>query len=470
MKFTRKEYMQMIRIGYDDNNPEDLRDAVRDRTPGRTYDRERKREVYIPEYHLKKMLASYGEVVVHDFGDDYHLSEEERLKKSKYYRAFKELACCKKKIRKITDYIKTVRIALHCLDLVAADNDMIDPMKFKRLVLTGKIELVGFTLPKYIGKDKKEISKKYLTEFILSGKDPEDFLPKQDSYMTDEEKVEQATILFDEDQIEDIQNGYSDEEQEAQAQFFDLEEGTDQLDSISIALSEKRTKKLLKNEPALLGAIKDMQKKGDVRDNLQAYGHDYSEEDFEKIDRYDRKHGYTVDSISVPEFHGDIMNDRDFDRYMYELTEWEESHVKAFYQGKNRTLEEIDLLILKADLEENGWDIRKLYGNREKKRALEKAIKKDKKEERKLKDKLIKVQDRRNRRMGKEPKKKHKKKEGKRKETSEEKHRRKENELYKNEAIEATENILMNAVDRKMEDFEDYEEEVLDWSWGNIMS
>ena len=39
---------------------------------------------------------------------------------------------------------------------------------------------------------------------------------------------------------------------------------------------------------------------------------------------------------------------------------------------------------------------------------------------------------------------------------------------YKSEAKEATEAILMDFMDQHGNDFKDYKEEVLDWSWDNI--
>lgn len=41
---------------------------------------------------------------------------------------------------------------------------------------------------------------------------------------------------------------------------------------------------------------------------------------------------------------------------------------------------------------------------------------------------------------------------------------------YKSEAKEATEMILMDIMDQHGNDFHDYKEEVLDWSWDNITS
>lgn len=40
---------------------------------------------------------------------------------------------------------------------------------------------------------------------------------------------------------------------------------------------------------------------------------------------------------------------------------------------------------------------------------------------------------------------------------------------YKKSVKEATENILLNAVDSDYDNYHDYEADSLDWSWNNVM-
>jgi hypothetical protein len=42
--------------------------------------------------------------------------------------------------------------------------------------------------------------------------------------------------------------------------------------------------------------------------------------------------------------------------------------------------------------------------------------------------------------------------------------------MYKSEAKEATDNILMDIMDQHGRNFSDYKDEILDWSWDSITS
>ena len=64
-----------------------------------------------------------------------------------------------------------------------------------------------------------------------------------------------------------------------------------------------------------------------------------------------------------------------------ELQEYEDENIKENYNGRMKSLSEIRELELKALLEENGWNIRALYNNKEKEEKLRKAMKRDKRRE-----------------------------------------------------------------------------------------
>ena len=59
------------------------------------------KKVYLPESMITKIKNEFDCVVVHDFGDDYHLSEEEKASNNEFYSIFKELAITKSTYRKI---------------------------------------------------------------------------------------------------------------------------------------------------------------------------------------------------------------------------------------------------------------------------------------------------------------------------------------------------------------------------------
>lgn len=456
----------MIRIGFDDSDPEALRAALADKKEGPKFEGgDRSKDVYIPERFIEKLKVEYSEVTVHDFGDDYHLSEEERERHNKYYKAFKELNRTKKKIRKLKDYIEVMRLALHCLDLVAQDNKMYDPEEFKLMVLKGKIYVNGLTFPKYIGKNRKSLSKDYLSEFILSGKPYEEYMgdDNDDEYLSDEELLEQEEELFD---MPDQKASKPSEE--IRDSFFDAKTEV-QPDNATLHLTPKQTRKLIKVNPSLIGVIKDIKKNRNNEELMRDISHgDAVSADFEDIERYDSKRNYVTDS-EMPEFIGDLMNDDDYNRYLYELEEWMDTHTKTRVDGKMKTPEEAKLIQLKDALEAAGWDIRNLYDNKEKVKALERALKRDEKKEKKVKKRLLRIQDRRARRMGESPKKRKKTKK-KKKDKDNDHHRNNEyKDGYKAEAMEATEQLLLNAVQRGNDEFDAYEEDTMDWSWDTIM-
>ena len=95
--------------------------------------------VKIPERRKAKILEEFEVVVVRDFGDDYHLSEEERKARNRFYDAFKVLRKAKRTYRRINEYVDVMREVLKCLDLVAKDNGIYDPDEFKRLFMKGEI-------------------------------------------------------------------------------------------------------------------------------------------------------------------------------------------------------------------------------------------------------------------------------------------------------------------------------------------
>jgi hypothetical protein len=150
----------------------------------------RKRRTFSPEKR-KELEEIYQRVVVNDYGDEYHMSEEDRKKKSQYYEAFTKVNKCKRKFRKIDEYVKVYRLVIDCIKLVAEDNGIYDPIEFTKKVLRGKIKLFGLHFPKYIGKDKKEINWEYVSQYISdTSKDPSELIKRDRVELSDEELLQ----------------------------------------------------------------------------------------------------------------------------------------------------------------------------------------------------------------------------------------------------------------------------------------
>lgn len=408
----------MIKIGFDNDiiPPEDMEEDIEQRQ-GDTFDLPKRRDVYISPERLEAIKKEYDCVVVHDFGDEYHLSEEEREAKNKYYSTFKALRKAKKKYRRLNEYVQVMRDALKCLDAVAENNGIYDPDEFKLLFLKGEIYINGLKFPKYKGRDRKDISWEYLSEFILSDKDPDELLPKKNQDILNEEEMDDMkNRLFTEEELSKIMRPLTELELQNENKFFDVDEDSQDNRNVAVYVDNKSTKKFMKNVPEFLGEIKDIKRSMSSAEHIRSFAYDLTMDDIERIEKYDQKHNYSVSS-EMPVFKGDIMNDNDYNRYMMELQEYEDENIKENYNGRMKSLSEIRELELKALLEENGWNIRALYNNKEKEEKLRKAMKRDKRREKELKEQLIKIQKRNQKRrigddevaMSKKKKKKKKK-------------------------------------------------------------
>lgn len=360
--------------------------------------------LYLSPERLAKMEETYGVSVVHDFGDEYHLTDEEREAQNNYYKLFSRLNKCKRKYRKINEFVDCARISMQCLQAVADNNTVYKPEEFMRLVLKDKININGWFYPKYNGRDKKQLSWEYIAEFILTDR-PSDELLKQRStaneFLTQDQLDQEARTLFDKDEYDYIfQEPTADQIFKQEVHVIDLDEEELQPDSnVAIFTDKSVTKEFIKASPELLILVKDIRREMKSTEQLGRYVSDIRMDDIEMIEEYDSKRCLVSDS-DIPVFTGDITNTKDYNKYLYALEQYEETQIKENYAGKMRTREEIKEIKLKEALETAGWNIRVLYDNKDKEKKLAKLRKADKKREKKLKEQLTKVQNRSKRRMG----------------------------------------------------------------------
>lgn len=403
------------------------------------------KKVYLPESMITKIKNEFDCVVVHDFGDDYHLSEEEKASNNEFYSIFKELAITKSTYRKIDEYVKVMRIALKCLDAVAEKNIVYEPDEFKTKVLSGEIKVYGLRFPRYKGKDKKYLSWDYITEFILSDQDPKELLKRNETEVLSIEEIEESKdILFTEDEIEKIL--HYDYEDEGYINF----------------VSGKKMKKAMTETPEFVRAIKDIKRKETAGSHLQnTYAYDITYDDFDHIQRYDEKHNYCAKG-KIPKFKGKIDNEDDINRYFYELEEYEQNNVKMNYNGSMMSLDDIRELELKKSLEEAGWNIRKLWDNKDVEKKLKEQLKRDKKKEERLKAQLLKVQGKINGEKPGDDKSKKKKKKKKSKKQKE------QMAIFRENVKDTADKVISAYVDMSMEEYDDWKDDVLDMTWDNI--
>lgn len=394
----------MIKLGFEDEKTYEYDEETGEPIPKETLGIDPKepeplKPVYLPKRIEEELLQEFQTFIVRDFGDDYHLSEEERSESNQFYKSFKKILMQKHTYRDIEKYIKAVRDTLECLDFIAENNGVYDPEKFKILFYKGKIKINGLSIPKFSGKESKIISPEYLQEFILSDRDPSEINPKRvDQIFTDEETEEMASTLFDEEELEEIGKvaGRKVDFEKVMTYTADDVDKHNEL-SIAVPLSKRQVKTMIKQQPETLYNIKEMRKLERSVGNLSRFVHDLRSEDLEEISKYDKIHGYKS-MAGVPEFEGDLMDKKTYRKYMTRMREYEETQVRVNYNGNMKTQAQIDEIELKQVLEESGWNIRNLYENKEREKKLKQARKDDKKREEKLKKKLTRIQERRERR------------------------------------------------------------------------
>lgn len=382
----------------------------------------------------KAMLReSYKEVVVNDFGDEYHLSEEEKKERNMYYEAFAQLRRCKRKYRKISDYVKVFRLCLDTLDVVANNNNLYTPEKFKMMVAKGDIQVYGLNFPKYIGKDKRDINWEYISKCIsdrsvdLSSLDRKNNNPFDIDFDDEDEVTAMRKRMFGKDYYKIFGDEAEEDFDEEDTAFLvenifaddSLEEESDDTETNNLVVKElsgKKMKQVISAFPDVQKFVREAKRRRNDQERLSSFVFDVSADDFEYIERLDNKRGFNSSS-TPPVFKGDIMNDSDYKKYLYELDQWERSHTMVNHRGRQRTLDEVREIELKEMLERDGWNIRNMYRNKEKEKKIEKQNKRDKKNEKKLKQKLIEIQNRRKNREDKSmvntKKKKKNKKKGK---------------------------------------------------------
>jgi hypothetical protein len=461
-----------VRIGFDDDEELDL-SKVSTKKQEDIINEVRKKTVYLSEKRAKEFLKTgYDCVVVNQFyNDDYHLSDEEKESKSAFYKEFVKYNKMKNTYRKLDEYVVKVRALLNCLDMVAENNGMYDPDKFKKMFFRGKITITGLKWPRFKGKEKKEISYDYLTEFILSDRDPKEILPSYDGGIDDIPQEQ----LFEEGELEKILSPLTEDELRLDGSFYDEDEDTYGT-NVAYVLSKKERKMV--NTPELECAIRDMKKRAKGRDILNSsYLHDITYSDIEEIAEYDQKYKFKSKD-DIPEFKGDISNSKDYYKYMNKLEKYEKKHTKVNIGGKMKSLEEVEALELRALLEENGWDVRNSYEYKEKERKLKKLKKAGKRKEKELKEKLIRFRKKNNRKLdGKVEKElaKYEKKRKKKKEGKKDKKKRKnessggiktnkDREKAKKRVMDGYDKVLLKSANRDEETFAEWEANVTDFT------
>lgn len=383
------------------NNPTDTPVSTHKmRSPITSYDiKDDDRELpkLSPEKYEELKLAN-SVVVVNDYDDEYHLSDEERKKRFQFYEAFMRITRCKRKFRKLDEFVKVFRLCLDCLKLVAENNGVYPPDKFIRLAIRGDIEVFGLQFPKYIGNDKKRVNWEYVTEFILDySKDPSELSKVSYDPELDDCDDDIRDIFSDEDyqRLVTETDKIGKEDYTLLDEYYDEDNPPD--GNIVLTADEDDNKSLLKMSPDLVRTVTDKvkeERKARIGQSLlSSLVFEITTDDFEYIEKMDRKRGYHSTS-DMPQFKGDIMNRGDYKRYLYALERYEQEELTVNMNGKMRTRAELQEMEVKSMLEESGWNLRKLYKYKEDEKKLNDARKAEQRRIKELKKKLCSAEKR----------------------------------------------------------------------------
>lgn len=386
------------------------------------------KNVYLPPEEVERLKEMYSHSIVQDFDDTYHLSKKEQQELQEKYDKLIKLRKTKKKTRKIDQYVETQRLCMDILEEFAQTNGVYSPEKFKKLVLTGNIFINGLSFPKFQGKERKSINWDYVTEEYIENRDsdPKDLL-REENIEVGESFEEEAERYFG--SVENLYSLFDDiSEEEKIYNSRPIIDPEKEGGKVAIECGKKSRKKLVKMSPIILNEIKKREKLNSKNARIASYNpsssylHDTA---MDVIEEYDakRKRGRNQNDYGVPEFTGDMSNKDDVKTYLMRLDEYNRENTFVEYHGKSVSLNDYNDLMIREEMDKNGWDIRKVYFDERENKLMKKQIKHDKKKEKKLKEMLLEIQNRKKgrtekingintkkRKLGKKKKKKVKKK------------------------------------------------------------
>lgn len=379
----------------DDKYREKHQEFLSDENEGSVSQSTTRRDVYISPEEMEKLRERYSHMIVQDFEDEYHMSVEDREKVRERYAKFFQLKKYTKKIRKLDKFVEACRICLDIINDTAENNQIIDPEKFKKMALKGNIDIYGLKFPKFQGKNKKSINWDYVATYVMDKDKDVNELMKDKM----EESAEMEEVRFDdiytEEKIRDMMKPYSDEE----LREVDLDQFEDSGSSFKVASSssKKDRKRLVKLAPGFVHIVKDLQKEQRNR-SRNAMIWQLDEDDMREIEEYDAKYNRKKYG-DVPEFKGEATNSDDVEAFLYQMEQWERENTMVEFNGRRITVEEMEDIEYKKMLEANGWNLRNIYGNKEKEKQRKKAKDDEQKRIKRLKKMLKNLQDKKDEKL-----------------------------------------------------------------------
>ena len=352
-------------------------------------------EVQLSSKKIQVLNDLYEDVVVHDYGDDYHKTEEELESENAFFRTYRTIAGRKKKYNSLPKFIDATRNCLQFLYTVAENQQIYEKDEFISMWANKDIEINGMYLPKYNGKDKKRLNWSALSEYILSDGDPSEFLKEEEAPMIDSEEAldRQIATLFTVKEYEDIvESSIRQMANPNEEGFVDVDEkSTIDGRPIAIESSKKSRKRLMEDNPGFSITLKETFRNSQkLNDFSKQMVYDMHNDDLDAIRKYDETYG--VESAQdVPILHGSIMDDDDYQDYNDALEDWDVDNTLVDYFGKTMTREEYNDSLIKEHMEAAGINIRVFWNEKRKEKRLKEYLKKERERERRLQLELSKT-------------------------------------------------------------------------------
>lgn len=352
----------------------------------------------LPDEVLDNMIDGYDGIIVREYyADDYHLDEESRIRNNRFYREFSKLMRCKRKYRKLVEWVECARLAMRCLDMVAENNRTYDPDVFKKKVYKKEIVVYGWFYPIYNGRDKKQISPYYMDELVFSDEDPRVLLAPceaETDYLSSQDKLAYGKTLYPTGAMSNLLSMSPRLCEEMTLSNDSFEQAADGSSIVRVS-SDKETKEFFKSHPEVLLGIKKSQGSVTSASQLDRLVSDAHLSDIEKLEEFDKKHGFKKKD-AVPFFTGSLSNKKDVDQYLADLSDYIEFETVAddVNNDKGYSPYDLQMMAIKELADSSGIITKELFGAR----AAEKQQKaKDKELRRKterLKKRIIAMENR----------------------------------------------------------------------------
>lgn len=365
--------------------------------------------IRLTEKEIEARRKLYSQVVVHDFGDSYHMSEEEREKSNQWYQLSRQLSQVKSQYKRLDKFILAYRKVLSVVQIIAEKNIVMPPNKFVKKVIAGDIRINGVKFPKLLmpRKKRKEMNWELITRYIVDDRlDPIELMrpetPTIDWDTVVDDPKEEMKRLFGMSYEKYVKNVPT----ESTVVDFD---DPDSLEgkNVIVPISQLSLIRFMKEDKTLGPALKDAilkfrkfskmerQMRGEDEDSYHNLVFETKYDDMEIIRDMDEERNLLrkMKKKDEFEFSGDYTNDDSVNQFVYESDEYLDKklkvRIKGSYSDTVMTISEMEEEELRELLESKQWNIRSLYGIGKEEENVKKKVKKEQKRLKKIKDALI---------------------------------------------------------------------------------